>query len=142
MRANVALLIGLLCGVPTLANGQNATATERYLLQERCGKQAAAAFAKDYVANETTKDGQHRTFNYENHYSQKLNKCFFLEVGVFIEKGKWSKQLRLFDLNENKEYGNYYDSDASPTYVFCVVNEMRCSSEKEWRQLAKPYLED
>jgi hypothetical protein len=70
--------------------------------QERCRKQPTAAFTKDYVAPETTKDGS-RVFNYENHYSQKLNKCFFSKSGHSFDHGKWSKRLRLFDLNENKE---------------------------------------
>jgi hypothetical protein len=142
MRKTVVILIGLGCGsIPTLAHGQQATATERYLLQERCGKLAAAAFAKDYTAAETTKDGQHIS-NYENHYSPKLNKCFFLEIGRFIDQGKNSKLLRLFDLNENKEYGSYWQTDKMPNFVDCLVGETRCSSEKEWRELAKPYLED
>jgi hypothetical protein len=49
---------------------------------------------------------------------------------------------RLFDLNENKEYGSYYDSDATPGYVNCVVRDAQCKSEQEWRILSKPYLED
>jgi hypothetical protein len=93
-------------------------------------------------AVDKTKDGQHQKSNYQNHYSEKLNKCFFLEISTFFERGKMSKLLRLFDLNENKEYGSYWESDNTPTFVDCVVGEHRCSSEREWRQLAKPYLED
>ena len=112
-----------------------------YELQARCGQQAADVFARDYVPVQNTKDGQ-RLMNYENHFSQRLNKCFFLEILVVVEKRKWSKQMRLFDLNENKEYGSYFDSDATPRYVNCYVRDARCSSEEEWRKLAKPYLED
>jgi hypothetical protein len=114
---------------------------ELYELQVRCGKQAADAFARDHVPVQNTKDGQ-RIMNYENHFSAQLNKCFFLEILVVVEKGKWSKQLRLFDLNENKEYGSYFDSDQTPRYVSCYVRDTKCSSEEEWRRLAKPYLED
>jgi hypothetical protein len=142
MRISVAALAGLLCGAISMpSHGQQATAAERYMLQERCGKQAAAEFEKNHVPSGIS-GGVHRTFNYENHYSQKLNKCFFLEIATFIENGVWSRQLRLFDLNENKEYGSYWHSDSRPNYMDCLVGEARCSSEKEWRELAKPYLED
>ena len=114
---------------------------DTYELQARCGKQAADAFAKDYVPVQNTKDGQ-RVMNYENHFSQRLNKCFFLEIFIVVENGKWSKQLRLFDLNENKEYGSYFDSDNAPRFVNCCVRDARCSSEEEWRKLIKPYMED
>jgi hypothetical protein len=105
------------------------TNAEKYMLQERCGKQAASVFAKEYVRSSTTKDG-HQYFNYENHYSLQLNKCFFLEIMTVIEKGKFSKQYRLFDLNENKEYGSYYNSDVMPGYVNCVIRDAQCRSER------------
>jgi len=123
------------------SHGQQATATEVYTLRERCAKMAAAVFQKDYTFSDNT-GGMKRLFNYENHYSQKQNRCFFLEMGIFIEKGKVSKQLRLLDLHDNKEYGTYFDTDAQPQYVLCTVGEQRCNTEQEWRQLTKPYLED
>ena len=133
-----------LVGVVLLLCASSASAQpnkELYELQVRCGRQAAEAYARDYVPVEKTADGQ-RLFNYENHFSAKLNKCFFLEKLIVVEHGKWSKQLRLFDLNENKEYGSYFDSDQSPTYISCQVLDTKCSSQDEWRKLAKPYLED
>jgi len=57
-----------------------------YELQERCGKQAAQVFQKDWggtVVN--TNDGQ-MLANYENHYSPRLNKCFYLEVSTTIQR--------------------------------------------------------
>jgi hypothetical protein len=141
MKMKVAALAGaMLCGAISMPlHGQQATATERYMLQERCGKQAAATFAKDYTPNEKTKDGW-RIFNYESHFSAKLNKCFYLEVARFEAHGKWSRSLRLYDLNENKEYASFFD--AGPNLMNCDVGEIACSSEKEWRDLTKPYLED
>jgi hypothetical protein len=70
VRANAAVLVGLFCAaVPTLARGQQATATERYILQERCGKQASSFFEKNYKEAVNTKDGIQRLYNYESHYS-------------------------------------------------------------------------
>jgi hypothetical protein len=110
------------------------------MLQERCGKQAAAAYKKDYEPSTKTKDGGTHFFNYEAHYSLKLNKCFFLEVATFLDPGMTHKSLRLFELNENKEYGAYLETNALK--YDCRVGETLCSSEKEWRELAKPFLED
>jgi len=57
---------------------------EQYELQERCGKRAAEVFKREYRPG--LKGEQ---LNYENHYSARLNKCFFLlEIGDAYEKGK------------------------------------------------------
>jgi hypothetical protein len=125
------------------ANAQ--TNKDAYEPQVRCGKQAADAYAKDYVPVQNTNEGQ-RLMDYENHYSSQLNKCFFLEKLTFVEKGKFAKQLKLFDLNENKEYGTcfdyYLDADRVPRFISCHVRDAQCSSEKEFRTLIKPYMED
>jgi hypothetical protein len=94
-------------------------------------------------------------FNYENHYSARLNKCFFLEITTSFEKGKLdsTKTMRLFDLNENREYGEFTSGptvtrpDGTPlpvesTPLACVVRGNTCRSESEWRQLVKPFMED
>jgi hypothetical protein len=57
-------------------------------------------------------------FNYENHYSARLNKCFFLEIAVSNEKGNptSSKIMRLFDVGDNKEYEAFaHRAASSPT---------------------------
>jgi hypothetical protein len=84
-------------------------------------------------------------FNYENHYSARLNKRFFLEISLSNNKGRLtkSKDMRLFDLNENKEYGIYMDGfcdGCGP--ITCLVQGQVCRSENEWRQLLKPFMED
>ncbi|WP_076867006.1 hypothetical protein [Bradyrhizobium mercantei] len=124
------------------SHGQQPTATEVYNLRERCGKLAAAVYAKDYSPSQKTATGGSEMFNYENHYSQKLNKCFYLEVATFFEKNERSTSMRLYDLNENKEYGHYWHSFGSLNSVDCGVGDTRCSTEDEFRKLAKPYLEE
>jgi hypothetical protein len=84
-------------------------------------------------------------FNYENHYSGRLNKCFFLEIAVSYDKGKVdsTKIMRLFDLNDNKEYGVYVSGvtvDGPP--LGCVLQGKGCRTEAEWRALIKPFMED
>jgi hypothetical protein len=137
------VLVGLVCAlIPSFARAQQATAAELYMLRERCGKLASSVYDKDYSPHtQTTATGGQEVFNYEAHYSQRLNKCFYLEVISFFEKDGRSNSMRLFDINENKEYGHYWQSDRFK-FVDCMVGETRCSSEDEFRQLAKPYLED
>jgi hypothetical protein len=113
-------------------------------LQERCGKRAAEFFRREHsppIAK--IKYGQIR-FNYENHYSTQLNKCFFLEVANKYEsrEGKpiASKIMRLVDLNDNKEYGTFVSGPTEP--LACSVQDKGCRSESEWRQLLKPFMED
>jgi hypothetical protein len=121
-----AVFLVLLC-CSMLAHAQSNT--ERYMLQERCGKQAAAVFAKDYTPIARTNSGGQRTMNYENRYSERFNKCFFLEILVVVEKGKYTRQYRLYDLNENKEYGSYFESYDTPGYTQCMVR-MPCATLK------------
>jgi hypothetical protein len=116
---------------------------EMYEIQERCGKRAAEVFQREYSPVSNTKDAQ-TLFNYENHYSARLNKCFFLEIAVSNEKGNptSSKIMRLFDLNDNKEYGVFASGPTESTPIACVVRGKSCQSEGEWRQLLKPFMED
>jgi hypothetical protein len=111
-------------------------------LQERCGRRAADVFQREY-SPPLDKDGD-ILFNYENHYSARLNKCFFLEIAVPHEREKptSSRIMRLFDLNENKQYGTFVSGPTESTPVTCVVRGKHCRSESEWRQLLKPFMED
>jgi hypothetical protein len=109
-----------------------------YELQERCGKRAAEVFQHEYSLASNSKD----VFDYENHYSSRLNKCFFLEIVVSHEQETSSKIMQLFDLNENKQYGTFVSGPSESTPVTCVVRGKSCRSEGEWRQLLKPFMED
>jgi hypothetical protein len=111
-----------------------------------CESGAANGRLKSLSVNITpvsnTENGQ-IVVNYENHYSAHLNKCFFLEISVIYErKGGSSKMMRLFDLNENKEYGVFVSGPTESTPLECVVRGQVCRSESEWRQLLKPFMED
>src|SRR5262249_3587429 len=80
-----------------------------YEWQERCAQQAAQTFQKEWGGKVVdTKDSQILA-NYENHYSPSLNRCFYLEISNTIRRvsGKQSssyKTLKLYDLNENKQF--------------------------------------
>ncbi len=142
MKVEVLGLAGLLATTITSA----APDKVQYELQERCGKQAAETFKREWKSNVVTqKDGQF-VASYRNHYSAKLNKCFYVEMSNFYPKGKPGsashESLRLFDLHENKEYGTFYDMRSTDVLMDCRVLEKRCASKAEWESLIKPYMED
>jgi hypothetical protein len=108
---------------------------EQYELQERCGKRAAEFWQHGPGSFPNLPSV---TFNYENHYSARLNKCFFLYLETYVSENRTThKNMRLFDLNENKEYGAF-----ASTPLACVVRGKGCQSESEWRTLIKPFMED
>jgi hypothetical protein len=73
----------------------------QYELQERCGKQAALKFEKDYGNGYSNVSGTQLIYSYRNHYSPSLNKCFYLVVTRILatSQGKKSevRTLELFD---------------------------------------------
>jgi len=71
MRASIIVAVAGLLWFSTYVSAQ--PNKELYELQERCGKRAAEVFKREY----SPAHGQ-MTFNYENHYSARLNKCFFI----------------------------------------------------------------
>ena len=142
MKASISVAIVGLAWFSTYVSAQSNK--DLYELQERCGKRAADVFEREYGPISDDKDGQ-TLFNYENHYSEHLKKCFFLEIAVSYEheEGKpASRIMRLFELNENKEYGTFVSGPTESTPVTCVVRGKHCRSESEWRQLLKPFMED
>ena len=119
---------------------------EVYELQERCGKRAAETF-KNLYGNKSYKgkDINIDIMRYRNHYSTKLNKCFSLDISEGFTLNDDKKESRfymetLFDINENKEYGNYYEQEGMT--LVCSLEDNFCHSRKEWENLLKQYMED
>ena len=145
MRAAISIAIaGLLCSSTYVSAQPN---KDLYELQERCGKRAAEFFRREHSPPVAKIEHGQMRFNYENHYSTRLNKCFFLEVANTYERREGkpiaSKIMRLVDLNDNKEYGTFVGGicdECGP--MTCLVQDQVCQSESEWRQLLKPFMED
>jgi hypothetical protein len=142
LSASIAIL-ALVCFATYVSAQPN---KELYDLRERCGKQATEVFEREYMRVLTTENGQTR-FNYENHYNARLNKCFFLEIAVSYERqgGKptTSKMMRLFELNDNKEYGVFMSGFSDDSLPFaCLVQDDVYRSASEWRKLLKPFMEE
>jgi hypothetical protein len=114
-----------------------------YELKERCGRQAAETFNKEWGSNVVNnKDGGQTVANFQNHYNARLNKCFYLEIATTYERDKKPfESLRLFDLLDNKEYATFLVGGGL-TLMHCEVGDRHCTSEAEWRELIKPFMED
>jgi hypothetical protein len=124
------------------------SAIEEYELQEHCGKRAAEIYNKQFGSRGVinTEHGQ-ALVEYTNHYNKKLRKCFVLQTYRNIPyKDKVHQSFimqKLYDINENKIYGDYFKSDGMNMPTSCTVgNQVICHSEQEWSALVKPYMED
>jgi hypothetical protein len=127
------------CSLLFTSAAEAQTKTESYMLQERCGKRADEIFRTEYGTRSTKTEHGEIRFNFESHYSERLNKCFFLEDATSYStiNGKSSsmKIVRLFDANGNKEYANF-------SFGACFVNGKTCGSYEEFLELIKQYMEN
>jgi hypothetical protein len=119
---------------------------EGYELSEQCGKQAEETFRKYWRSGIFETDIVQIIVKYENHYNYRLKKCFYLEISDSYERGQSpSRLMRLYDLHENKEIGGFLSTTVfllEEKTAQCSVQEKECRSEKEWRALIKPFMED
>ena len=124
-----------------------------YELQEKCGKRCEEFFKKEHGNAFIDIDIISATFSYNNHFNNKLKKCFILlttngfmkdktgktrdKEGNIYEKVKF-KTLK--DINENKVFGSLIVT--SKSFIHCEVMLNYCNSEEEWDLLVKPYMEE
>src|SRR5262245_9185988 len=133
--------IRLLLSLVLATGAQAQSPKEKYELSERCGKQAAARFA----TNEWASAPGYTTVEYQNHYSSKLNKCFYFEITDGRTEKTIVRLIRLLDLNGNKVIISCikYEPD---TRFACLGQEgsenVWDGTEEEIRALVKPYMED
>ena len=120
-----------------IGSAQAQTAREAYDLQEKCGRRATEVWIKEYN-NKSIHDNY--VTRYQNHYSLRFNKCFFLEINYGLGDFVGKKLFRLFDINEDTCYGSYIEGFGP--LDMCEMEEKQCKSEEEWRALIKPFMED
>ena len=134
MQRLATALLGLM-----VATGAQAQSLKE--LSEKCGKQAEEAFEKR-LKSEVSEEGHQITWG-ENHYNSRLRKCFVLEAREDVERGvRERKQLKLIDLQGNREIGVYVFVYRQTTTTDCSVQGKQCNNEEEFRALIKPFMED
>jgi hypothetical protein len=133
----IAALLSLL-----LATGAEAqSAKQKSELSAQCGKLAAERFA----TKEWASAPGYTTVEYQNHYSSKLNKCFYFEITDGRTEKSIVRLIRLLDLNENKVIISCikYEPD---TRLVCLGQEgsenVWDGTEEEIRALIKPFMEE
>jgi hypothetical protein len=137
MGRTVRLALGLAAGLCLVGTAHAEPDKVLYELQERCGRQAANFFKTELGGEHVVKSDKGTTIqDYENHYSPRLNKCFYLQRSNYLSKESNFKMLQLYELNEHKEYGSFTER------MECEVLDRFCRTEQEWRELAKPFLEE
>jgi hypothetical protein len=99
-----------------------------YELRERCGKRAAEVFQKEWVGHIINQKDGYITADYENHYSPRFNKCFYLQKSSSVSKSPSVQSLDLYDLNENKQIGSF--ATGTPSGISdCQVQGKSCRSK-------------
>ena len=116
-------------------------------LQEQCVNRSKEYFKKEYGNGMINgENGERLISKYSNHYNKKLNKCFILINSVQfirnIDKFESVTMKRLFELNENKEYGSLVLFGKNIKTDSCMVLDKSCKSEQEWDLLVAPYMEE
>ena len=121
---------------------------ELYELQERCGRRAGEFFTAGRYGNgnTTTPDGGRLLAAFENHYNQKLNKCFIILKTTQYFKSEKGNDFYIYDMlidiNDNKIIGEFMIGRGNPKPDGCAVAERDCASEASWRAMVKPYMEE
>lgn len=121
---------------------------DEYELQERCGKHAADYFHRNFGNGISKIEGGQQETEYSNHFNKRLNKCFIeITTNNVQYKNKTpevvtSFDIRVLDLNENKEYARYINVYQKERPVLCKVLEKKCNDILEWEALIKPFMND
>lgn len=114
-----------------------------YELQERCAKEARQEFQRRWGEGIVNDKDVRIDASYENHYNARLNKCFYLEMTATYprKEGQVQRDSTLFDLHENKEYGNCHKVENGYTPPICQMRGT-FKSEQEWNALLRPFMEE
>lgn len=121
----------------------SAPSTAEYDLSEKCGKTAREWFKQEWGDGFATKDGNRMMAHYSNHYNRKLNVCLVLLHSGTLNGGANSVNSAtsmLFDVNEQKDYGECMTIGNQDCTATCFVTTKRCDSYAEWQKLIEPFM--
>lgn len=126
-----------ICGLcMTVADVRAAPSKAEYELAEQCDKAAADWFKPNWGK---TASGEEASF--ENHYSPRAKKCYVLLKYALPRREPPLIVLHLFDINANRELGRFSrNGTGAPSQ--CEVMQTACTSEEEWRDLARRLFEE
>jgi hypothetical protein len=108
-------------------------------LQEKCAKQAASLFKEG--------DAQKKAAPVENHYNQRLDRCFAMVYDESIVSGTVILIQDLYDAFGGTNLGTFVRStgkNGQSTRCFFTMlsgEEKKCSTEEEFKELVKIYMQ-
>lgn len=141
------LLFGFVAS-DAVSNSYAASDKEDYELQERCGNSAKKFFKLEHGSGVFKTNYGQLEAEYTNHYNRKLNKCFvktlLTDVVYKNNRPEYAKSfsITVLDINENMEYGRFYNIYKQDKPAFCKVADKTCHDMFEWDSLIKPYMEE
>ncbi len=140
------IIFGYALPVVNIAYAQSTLA-----LQEKCAEGAKKLFlASGYKLGTWVDESKNiQSSNFECHYDKKLDKCFILVKYIVLpqkleDDPAWYF-LFLIDVYGRKEFGAFRREQRKNFNWFvrhCEVNSEKCSSEEEFRNLIRPYMEE
>lgn len=136
------IAIFTLFGIGSFGTSHAGSNKNDYDLQERCGKQAEESFRREWGEGVVNMKSGMMTADYSNHYNKKMNKCFVLLSVSTMHQNNASKSIMLYDINESRTYGQFFQSKYDLPPNMCHVLDKNCSSEDEWKSLVRSYMEE
>lgn len=122
---------------------------EIFELREKCAHEALLWFKELYGSSGYSKSGDTESrSDYTNHYNLNSNRCFALVSSTNITSDSKTHKMSmavarsLVDVQENRTLGDYFKSNDLPVPTLCSFGESSCTSQIDWEQHAKPYMED
>jgi hypothetical protein len=88
--------------------------------------------------------------SFASHYNKKLDKCFIRIQCFYIQKDRKDDNpiyytIELFDVFGGKQYGCFW-REQYKNYNWpvtrCEVGDKKCTTEKEFENLVRPYMEE
>lgn len=138
MKILIASLLILLSFTDIQANVSN----EVYELKKKCGQEAAQYFSELHGNGEKVTDTGIISASYLSHYNKTNNACYIQRFVVSISvKGVPTRISKILEeIHENSLIGYCLTKYGEATAYSCIVGDARCSAEKEFDNLIKPYM--
>lgn len=139
MKISIAsLLILLIFADICQANVSN----DEYELKRKCGEEAARYFSELHGKGEKITDNGIISAGYLPYYNRTKNACYIQRSVVNISPNGIPTRVSkiLEDIHENSLIGYCLTKYGDASAYTCIVGDARCSAEKEFDNLIKPYM--
>jgi hypothetical protein len=115
---------------------------DEHELKKKCGEEAARYFSELHGKGEKITDTGIISAGYLTYYNKMKNACYIQRFVVNISsEGVVTRSSKILeDIHANSLLGYCLTQYGAATAYSCIVGDARCSAEKEFDHLIKPYL--